>query len=46
MRVLEGRERNMLSRLCQKLRQGDTLKFMQEFKRCDWDVATDQWRER
>jgi hypothetical protein len=47
MRVLDGREQHTLSRLCQKLRQGEALKFMPEFKRCHWDVATDRkWRER
>jgi MarR family 2-MHQ and catechol resistance regulon transcriptional repressor len=47
MRALEGREQHTLSRLCRKLRQGDVLRFVQEFRRCDWDLATDQkWRER
>jgi MarR family 2-MHQ and catechol resistance regulon transcriptional repressor len=47
MRALEEREQHTLSRLCRKLRQGDILRFVQEFRRCDWDVATDQkWRVR
>jgi len=47
MRALEGREQHTLSRLCQKLRRGDVLRFVQEFRSCDWDVATDQkWRVR
>ncbi|MGB8540801.1 MAG: MarR family transcriptional regulator [Candidatus Acidiferrales bacterium] len=47
MRALEGREQYTLSRLCRKLRQGDILRFVQEFRRCDWDVATDRkWRVR
>ena len=47
MRALEGREQHTLSRLCKKLRQGDILRFVQEFRRCDWDVATDRkWRVR
>jgi MarR family transcriptional regulator, 2-MHQ and catechol-resistance regulon repressor len=32
MRVLDGREQNTLSRLCQKLREGDVLKFIREIR--------------
>ena len=41
MRALEGREQHTLSRLCEKLREGDVVKFVQEVKRRDWMEAAD-----
>jgi DNA-binding MarR family transcriptional regulator len=35
MRVLDGREQQTLSRLCQKVRDGDIVKFVKEIRRVD-----------
>lgn len=35
MRALDGREQRMLSRLCQKLKEGDVLKFISEMEHPD-----------
>ena len=41
MRALEGREQHTLSRLCEKLREGDVVKFVWEVNRRDWMEAAD-----
>jgi hypothetical protein len=35
MRVLEGREKESLIRICQKLREGDVVKYICEFTHLD-----------
>lgn len=39
MRVLEGREQETLSRLCQKLRRGDVVKFFKEIRLMECNYA-------
>ena len=40
LRVLGGREQRTLSRICQKLRRGDVMKFVQEITHEDRDPPT------
>jgi DNA-binding MarR family transcriptional regulator len=43
MMVLDGREQETLARLCQKLKEGDIIKFVKEIQFVDEDEITETW---
>jgi len=45
MRALEGREQESLSHMCEKLREGDAVKFVREMQMMDEEQEAAQFRE-
>ena len=46
MRALNGREQESLSRICEKLREGDAVKFLREMQMMDEEQETAEFREK